>query len=487
MITAINYAPSYLQGTYNPIIWSVQSDETYQDNFSYIFDVYINSTFQIRLKVKPNPVGAGMIDISQICQAYLTDTLPETSINTLLNLLIFADNGQSSLHTFVICGEEFGGQIYDGNGHIGAPNYYLYANTNGGNQLDVPVHVWNSSLEHQQQQDGMSMGIGLSGGYGYLQSRNKSYDWGDAVYNYATLAYALNYAPLNQKAYYKDMNVLSFINWTQYYQNLDESYIAICQIDYYDAGGNLINLASVSVDSSYGFNQKNNCNDVITTQLGAEFDILHVQCKLESLMYFLNIFTSNSYVMLPGEYFEVQMFNHAVGNGCINGIPITQKSRFTMLEDCDTLYTRVRLSWLNDLGGRDYMNFTAFMEKETKTTNSNYYQETMDWAGYSPLLTNIWNPNYNLQTRGGDVIYNKQAMTSWTLNTDWLTQDEVNLLEGLQKSSNVIAYFNDTTYNQYAPQSVHIGQASYKTKNIKQVKMVQAEFEIMLNHVQKIN
>jgi hypothetical protein len=211
MITAINYAPSYLQGTYNPIIWSVQSDETYQDNFSYIFDVYINSTFQIRLKVKPNPVGAGMIDISQICQAYLTDTLPETSINTLLNLLIFADNGQSSLHTFVICGEEFGGQIYDGNGHIGAPNYYLYANTNGGNQLDVPVHVWNSSLEHQQQQDGMSMGIGLSGGYGYLQSRNKSYDWGDAVYNYATLAYALNYAPLNQKAYYKDMNVLTFL------------------------------------------------------------------------------------------------------------------------------------------------------------------------------------------------------------------------------------------------------------------------------------
>jgi hypothetical protein len=191
--------------------------------------------------------------------------------------------------------------------------------------------------------------------------------------------------------------------------------------------------------------------------------------------------------MAPGEYFEVQMFNHAIGNGCANGIPITQKSTFTMLEDCDTLYTRVRLSWLNDLGGRDYMNFTAFMEKETKTTNSNYYQETMDWSGYSPVTANITNPNYNLQTKGGDVIYNKQAMTSFVLNTDWLTQDEVNLLEGLQKSSNVIAYFNNTPYNVLVPQSVHIGQTSYKTKNIKQIKMVQAEFEIMLNHVQKIN
>jgi hypothetical protein len=485
MITQINYAPSYLQGTYNPIIWSVTSDETYQDNFSYVFDVYINNVFEIRLKVKPNPSGAGMIDISQICQAYLIDTIPETTINTLLNLLIFADNGTASLHAFIICGEEFGGQIYDGNGNAGEPAFYLYAATLS-NQTDVPVHVWNSSLEHQQQQDGMSNGIPLSGGYGVIYSRNENYDWGAGVNN-AILAYPLSHATLNQKAYYNDINVLSFINWTQYFANPDENYIAICQIDYYDAGGNLINLASVSVDSSYGFNQKNNCNDVITTQLAPEFDILHVQCGLESLMYFLNIFTSNSYVMAPGEYFEVQMFNHAIGNGCANGIPITQKSRFTMLEDCDTLYTRVRLSWLNDLGGRDYMNFTAFMEKETKTTNSNYYQETMDWSGYSPVTASITNPNYNLQTKGGDVIYNKQAMTSFMLNTDWLTQDEVNLLEGLQKSSNVIAYFNDTAYNQYAPQSVHIGQASYKTKNVKQVKMVQAEFEIMLNHVQKIN
>ena len=426
-----------------------------------------------------------MIDISQICQAYLRDTIPETVIDTFIQGHIFTDNGTASLHTFVICGEEYGGIIYDGNGNVAAPDYYLYASTIG-NQLDIPVHVWNSSLEHQQQQDGMSNGIPFSGGYGVIYSRNENYDWGAGVNN-AILAYPLSHAPLNQKAYYNDMNVLSYINWTQYFANPDENYIAICQIDYYDAGGNLINLASVSVDANYGFNQKNNCSDVITTQLTTEFDILHVQCGLESLMYFFNIFTSNSYVMAAGEYFEVQMFNHAVGNGCANGIPITQKSRFTMLEDCDTLYTRVRLSWLNDLGGRDYMNFTAFMEKETKTTNSNYYQETMDWSGYTPVTPSITNPNYNLQTKGGNIIYNKQAMTSFVLNTDWLTQDEVNLLEGLQKSSNVIAYFNDTTYNQYAPQSVTIGQTSYKTKNIKQVKMVQAEFEINLNHVQKIN
>jgi len=78
-------------------------------------------------------------------------------------------------------------------------------------------------------------------------------------------------------------------------------------------------------------------------------------------------------------------------------------------------------------------------------------------------------------------------MTSWTLISDWITQDEVNLLEGLQKSPNVIAYFNDSAYNVAVPYSVRIGQTSYKTKNIKQVKLVQGEFEIFLNQNQKIN
>lgn len=487
MITQINYAPSYLQGTYNPIIWSVTSDAITQPNFSYIFDVYINNTFQIRLKVKPNPSGSGMIDVSQICQSYLlNDIIPELTINTAAISFMFADNTNSSLHTFVIAGEEYGGIIYDGNNNIGEPNYYLWAGTVQSN-FNIPVHVWNASLEHKQQQDGMSMGIGLSGGYGLIPSRQKSYDWGDALNN-NTLAYPLSYNTLNQNVYYNDMNVLSYINWSQYPNNLNDSYIAFCLLSYYDQYGNpLVTGLEISVDEFTGFNQKNICLSTVTTQLSPQFDILHVQCRLDSLMTFINIYTGGSFIMQPNEYIEVQFFNHDPTNNCKAQTPLTQKTKLTMLEDCDTLYTRVRLSWLNDLGGRDYMNFTAFTEKETTTNNDTYYQEYINWSGVAPIQQGVNNPNYNLNTKGGNVIYNKQASTSWTLNTDWLTQDEVNLLEGLQKSSNVIAYFNDTAYNQYAPYSVRIGQTSYKTKNTKQVKLVQGEFEIFLNQQQKIN
>ena len=489
MITTINYAPSYLQGTYNPIIWSVTSDQITQLNFSYVFDVYINGTFEIRLKVKPNPSGAGMIDVSQICQSYLkNDRIPETVINTTTFLHLFADNTNSSLHLLVKVGEEYGGFLFDGvvTGDLGQPAFNLWARTIQSN-FDIPVHVWNSSLPHQQQQDGMSNGYLYSGGYGLLPSQTITYDWGNALQN-NTLAYPLSYAPLKQNVYYNDLNVLSFINWSQYPNVLDNSYIAFCVLNYYDQYGNpIVTGLPISVDSGTGYLQKGQCSNVIITQLDAEFDILHVQCRLASLIEMINVSTGGSYVMTAGEYIEVQMYSHLNGSGCTEDLPLTQISRFTMLEDCDNLYTRVRLSWLNELGGRDYMNFTAFMEKETSTTNSNYYQETMNWSSLKPVTENVTNPNFNLQTKGGDVIYNKQASTSWTLNTDWLTQDEVNLLEGLQKSSNVIAYFNDTPYNVLVPQSVRIGQTSYKTKNVKQVKLVQGEFEIFLNQVQKIN
>jgi hypothetical protein len=489
MITTINYAPSYLQGTYNPIIWSVTSNQITQLNFSYVFDVYINGTFEIRLKVKPNPAGVGMVDISQICQAYLkNDRIPETVINTTTFQDLFADNTNSSLHLFLKVGEEYGGFLFNGvnTGQLGAPAYNLWARTIQSN-FDIPVHVWNSSLNFRLQQDGMSNGYLYSGGYGLLPSQTFTYDWGQAINN-NTLAYPLSYNTLKQKVYYNDLNILSFINWTQYPNVLDNSYIAFCMLSYYDKFDNpIVTNLPIEVSNVTGFSQKIQCNNIVIAQLDPEFDILHVQCRLASLIEMINLNTGGSYVMSEGQYIEVQMYNHAVGNGCLPGVPVTQASRFTMLEDCDTLYTRVRLSWLNELGGRDYMNFTAFMEKDTTTTNDNYYQEAMNWSALKPVTENVTNPNFNLQTKGGEVIYNKQAMTSWTLNTDWLTQDEVNLLEGLQKSSNVIAYFNDNPYNVLVPYSVRIGQTSYKTKNIKQVKLVQGEFEIFLNQTQKIN
>jgi hypothetical protein len=90
--------------------------------------------------------------------------------------------------------------------------------------------------------------------------------------------------------------------------------------------------------------------------------------------------------------------------------------------------------------------------------------------------------------QGGTKVYNKMANTSWSIQSDWLLQDEVDLLEGLQKSPQVFAYIHEdgNDFSDYTPYPVTITGNSYKVKNVKQVKLVQGEFTIALTIPQKL-
>jgi len=72
-ISAVNYKPHVYTPAYNPIPYSITSDENGQTDFSYVFDLYVNGAtgYTYRLKQRPNPAGAGMIDISPIMQSYV--------------------------------------------------------------------------------------------------------------------------------------------------------------------------------------------------------------------------------------------------------------------------------------------------------------------------------------------------------------------------------------------------------------------------------
>jgi hypothetical protein len=84
--------------------------------------------------------------------------------------------------------------------------------------------------------------------------------------------------------------------------------------------------------------------------------------------------------------------------------------------------------------------------------------------------------------------FNKTVDTVYKIETDWLTQDQVALLEGLQKSPQVVAYIHDdiNTLSDYYGYTAMVSNASYTIKNIRQQKMVQATFDLKLVSTQKI-
>jgi len=500
MITTVNYRPAYLSGAYNPIIWSVTSNKISEVDFKYVFDIYKDGVKIIRLKQRANPAGAGMIDLSTLTQGYLLVNEPnnpilqgETTIDWQGSNHIYADNGTMSAHFYIKVGEEYtsGGvtQIYNGVTNTpGEPAFSVYAG-NTTNSLNIPVHVWPSSVEYREQQWAMSNYSTLSGAYGESPVTGRVYDHGYALAFTDTTAYPLMFNKLEQDLYLTDKMVLSWINWSPY-QTFPRRIIYGFRFKWYNPAGTLIHTYDAPCDTQWGYDARPTCSSLIDPQLDAKYDLIHVLASPLDLAYALS---DGLYTPTAGSRLEIQGYDAGVGT-CILGNPITQKVTINMLEECEpALYPRVRLSWLNALGGRDYMNFTMFTEKVIETTKSTYAQEQMQWSSLKPVQTSVTNPIQNLGIDGGDKTYNKQAKTSYKIMTDWLDQEQAALLESLIKSPQVIAYIDEGNTSSVAPgfgnffaYSVNVKENSYTTKNVRQVKLVQGSFTIEVALQQKL-
>ena len=86
-ITAVNIKPHVWSQAYNPIVYSITSNKNTETDFSYVFWIYINGDGSgdpdYKIVQRPNPAGAGMLDISSILQpeVLLSNFAQENSYN----------------------------------------------------------------------------------------------------------------------------------------------------------------------------------------------------------------------------------------------------------------------------------------------------------------------------------------------------------------------------------------------------------------------
>lgn len=162
---------------------------------------------------------------------------------------------------------------------------------------------------------------------------------------------------------------------------------------------------------------------------------------------------------------------------------VSEVIRFNLVDDnCQDLYPAVRLSWLNDLGGRDYYTFDMFYEKVSTSTGLEYQQVPLNWNAYTPVVT-TGNPNTNTAPnwqRGGGKSFNKVTGRRFSIQSDWLTQQYVDYLAGIAQSPSVWAYVGDEPI----PYTVVVTNTEYTYKTVKQTKMVQVTFDCQLTKVQ---
>jgi hypothetical protein len=160
-------------------------------------------------------------------------------------------------------------------------------------------------------------------------------------------------------------------------------------------------------------------------------------------------------------YYTIQGFDEA-------GTPVARTAVYTFIKQdgsCKGFKVR-RLAWRNSVGGYDYYNFK---KKSTQTVE-------VQQDNYSTMLGTFnksrW--RYN-NTQRGKKTRQTTAMLKETLNTDWITEQDANLLEKLIMSTDVYIVENaDTTYTE----AVMITDSSFVRKTVANDRKIQYTINI---------
>ena len=522
MITAVNFRPKFYSPGYNPIIWSVTSDKTTEIDFSYVFDLYIDSVYINRFIQRPNPSGVGMIDISSMVDPYLEigdfanevgtpTSLPfKMGTNAVCNVKLFAgEQYRAAANADVI--------TYDGIQNVtsGTPAYplgaqgYFDAMDPTDDDDVLPVIVLPASLDWKKQQEHLAVQeTGAADYYGlfgymapyvlknntvyppttcggpglFLSEYPRSITGGVWQTTSATPSRNISAEALNYDRY-----SITFLNRNPVYEYyagspslLQNTAPKVAWFTFYSATGEIGNYPIGNYEQNFGGGPRYSCGGSIaysgtgsySNVNNQEFLSLRVGPKdLEDI----GVFTSLG--QIP-DYYTVQLFNelNITGSCGFSGtptVPVSEVLTINIVEDCSSyLYPRARVCWLNSLGGRDYWNFEMKAEETIDAAGKTFYQTEVDWSGTTPVV--LSNDTTHNWLKGGIRQYNRAVKTMWQITSDFLTQEQVEFLKGIVKSSQTWVYIGQEDF----PYTCKVSEPSYTVKTIKQVKLYTANFTL---------
>lgn len=478
-ITSVAQRPHWISTPVNPMIYSVDSDKNEELDMFYVFDLYVNgsATRTHRIKQRPNPAGFGMIDISSIMSTHinLSDWAPaEFDYTTGTNVIKDYDGIIAQVEVYV--GEEYLVDglptLFDGSGTAGDPAYELASSEN--NETPNVNAKWPivvpGALSYQEGVESLSD-----------QSTQIPYWQKYAQLDTTGYGYALSDVPLNatwNKFVLGDFITLSYLNQNPFYVDNVSGQIYLWTIKAYENG----NGTPLQTNIVYNITGNGGGPATTTGYSSVTFN--------DPEYFFLNTqFNPGTLWTAPAgmDYFTVTPTTKDSG-GSFEG----QTYYFYVDPDCQDLYQRVRLSWLNKWGGRDYYNFTKFYEKSTNTTSDSYSQSNYNWSGTTPVVGSGFQNKTNNWNKGGTKSFNRNTEITMRIESDWVVQEELDYLGAIPESPDVIAYVGDTVpaktpaaSPEEIPYTVQITNLKYEYKLIKQQKLTQVSFDMTYTKLDK--
>ena len=140
---------------------------------------------------------------------------------------------------------------------------------------------------------------------------------------------------------------------------------------------------------------------------------------------------------------------------CDTQIAAWRAQRYNILEEPCNDYPHIQFAWLNSLGFRDQFTFTKRNEKMINTKNNEFLKESADYNSNSYSV--------DLQSRGY-TTYSQTIQETWTATTDYINDQQAELLESMFKSAQINARFSTGEYaDQWVPVKIQRSKYTQKT------------------------
>lgn len=493
-ITTTLYRPYVWSPVYNDIVFQVQSNQTSQIDFKYVFDVILQPAYisglgatpsggtnSARFEARPLPDGSGLLNISSFLRGYIDNAVGwiEQAHTSTGSTTLDATHGAPFVgEVYVRVGEVYRSAtgsaltMYNGFGNtassVGNPAYHIYAQADGklatisgtAAGSGLPVRYYNG---YKNPEDFYKFIDNPT-----LTDYPYSLQVGTPSTRFGLFRTRLPGTPgdnIGGRTIYQLPGDKCSLTW---WNRLDrwnipdgQHYVWGARYRYYDAANNLVATDTINMT----FSTFNNLGPFTTCASIAGltwsgYNIGQISCGAGDRI------VSNRLAITPGiTYYTLRLYAPDNPTICLFTQQVSEMItfRFEAQEGLD--YPRWRFSWLNDLGGRDWFNFVKQNKEMYNQSRQTYYRDPFYYSGdkFGALSAR--------PSTFGEVVFNMNIQQKFQATTGWITEEQSVFLKGLFNSPHILAYPPSDVDDPDIPRLVVIETTSYEVMNYKRAKM----------------
>lgn len=440
-MATISQQPQGTNAAYVPNVW-VLDGLTTEDR--YVLNVLVNGSIVATIKQPANPEGVGIFDVSKILQSYLEPGFVELT-------QFFASTPGAYMSYQIEYGTETGTTVtIDGTSNtkyvINATDDWRTLNMDLSDFIPEPGEIVCPNTN--------------------VNARYAS------PYKFLT-----NYPAATYKVRSDEYKTLSFfakvdVQGTNFGPN-EAPFFA--HIEYF-SGATKVSEVVFTIGSGYGSDLRTNCQDM-TVNLTNDNSITTMGVGPQNFAdggitppahdrYEIHIHAYNNCV--DTTIVDCQDFGEILQDGYLGDI--IYEATFEIDDTCQR-FDPVTVSFLNQYGVKDYMDFTKRNTSTTNTSRNNYTKVNGSWSS----------DTFSIDQHGrGKTTFSSDAVTQVTLSTDYMEDSVSKWLQELYTSPSIQLYIN----GQWEPCT--IVSSSYSEKTYARNLLFQHEITVEYSNHKKI-